>query len=113
MEEKIMYIEYKGTGVFGPAHIGKVSISKTRNTLSYKDKKFRKISGGSGKANYYDVETGEDYWISGCHKDGKDALYSTMVEIDDDIREEYWIKIRNKPEKIHLRKIKITGKYKK
>jgi hypothetical protein len=32
-------------------------------------------------ANYYDVETREHYWISGCKKDGTDALYSTIVEV--------------------------------
>ncbi len=113
MNKQIMYIEHKGNEVFGPARIGLVTLSKTGRPISYNDKKFEKISGGSGKANYFDIETGEEYWISGCHKDGNDALYSTVVEIDDDVREEYWTKIRNKPENVNIGKMKITGKYKK
>jgi hypothetical protein len=35
-------------------------------------------SRGNGfKSNYFDVETGEHYWISGPRRDGKDALYAT------------------------------------
>ncbi|HEV8061659.1 MAG TPA: hypothetical protein VGP68_17390 [Gemmataceae bacterium] len=43
-----------------------------------------------------DTETGDHYWISGPRRDGEDALYVTQVapEIDDDVREEYFPKIR-------------------
>jgi hypothetical protein len=42
------------------------------------------------------VETGEDYWISGPKRRGGDALYggSAPIEIDEDVREEYWRDIR-------------------
>lgn len=51
------------------------------------------------KSNYLDVESREEYWISGPKKRGGDRLYgSGRVEIDDDVREEYWTKIRNQPE---------------
>ncbi|MDQ6878059.1 MAG: hypothetical protein M3082_10260 [Candidatus Dormibacteraeota bacterium] len=63
------------------------------------------------KANYVDPATGDQYWISGCHKDGKDALYSTTVEIDEDVRLEYWTKIRNEPEQSHISTMKVPGKY--
>ncbi len=56
----------------------------------------RKFKGGY-KWNHFDVETGDRYWISGPRKDGPDRLYaqsSQPVEIDDDVREEYWIRIR-------------------
>jgi hypothetical protein len=52
------------------------------------------------KWNHFDVGTGDRYWISGPRKDGRDRLYaqsSQAVEIDDDIREEYWTKIRGRP----------------
>ena len=42
------------------------------------------------------------YWISGPRKDGQDRLYpqSTQpVEIDEDVREEYWRTIRGVPRK--------------
>ncbi|MFZ1086295.1 MAG: hypothetical protein WAN35_15125, partial [Terracidiphilus sp.] len=51
-------------------------------------------------ANFFDVETGEQYWISGPRQDGTDRLYKSNlpVEIDEDVREEYWTEIRKRPE---------------
>ena len=94
-----MYIEYKGDGLVGPARIGRVTYSKTGCTLYYRGKAFRSLKGSGFKANYYDVETGEYYWISGPRKDGADALYATNVatDIDEDVREEYWTSIRHNP----------------
>jgi hypothetical protein len=100
MNTRIMYIEYKGNGLTGPARIGRVTFSKTGKTLYYGGKQFQKASGY--KWNCIDLATGEHYWISGCRRDGVDRLYgeSTPVEIDDDIREEYWTKIRREPERV-------------
>ena len=51
------------------------------------------------KTNYYEVESGEEYWISGCKKDGCDRLYGERlpIYIDEDVRVEYWTEIRNLP----------------
>lgn len=38
--------------------------------------------------------------ISGCKKDGSDRLYGGTVVIDEDVREEYWAKIRNRSQGI-------------
>jgi hypothetical protein len=100
MQNRIMYIENKAGGLAGPARIGRVSFSKTRRTLYYDGKSFQSLKGGGvGKSNYYDVESGEEYWISGPRKDGADRLYGepTPVDIDDDVREEYWTQIRGRP----------------
>lgn len=91
---QIMYIEDKSEGIVGPARIGRVTFSKTGKTIYYRGQAFRSLHGAGFKSNYYDVETGEEYWISGCRKDGRDALYSTTIEIDEDIAEEYWRDIR-------------------
>jgi hypothetical protein len=100
MQTRIMYIEYKGDDLVGPARIGRVSYSKSGCTIYYRGRSFRSLKGEGFKANYYDVETGEHYWISGPRRDGADALYATNVatEIDDDVREEYWSEIRRRPE---------------
>lgn len=97
-----MYMEYKGSDLTGPARIGRVTFSKTGRTLYYGGKSFRSLKGAGFKSNYYDVETNEQYWISGPRKDGKDRLYGERVpiEIDEDVREEYWRDIRGMPEKI-------------
>jgi hypothetical protein len=81
---KIMYIERKAGSLTGGARIGRVTYSKTGATISYRGKEFRSLKGAGFKANYYEVETGEEYWISGPRKDGCDALYSTNIspEVD-------------------------------
>jgi hypothetical protein len=92
-----MYIEFKGGGVDGAARIGRVYFSKTGKTLHYQGKKFQSLKGGY-EANYFDVETQEECWISGCKKNGGDRLYSGVIEIDEDARQDYWIGIRNLPD---------------
>ena len=108
-----MYIEYKGDDVVGPARIGRVTYSKNGKSLAYRGRKFRTLRGTGFKANFADAETGEQYWISGCKKDGRDSLYSTTVKIDEDVREEYWVKIRSKPELKEKATFRCAGKYSK
>jgi hypothetical protein len=94
-----MYIERKAESLNGPARIGRVTFSKTGRTIKYKGQEFAKSKAGE-KWNHFDVETGDEYWISGPRRDGKDRLYpqsSLPVEIDDDVQEEYWTKIRGLP----------------
>lgn len=93
---RIMYIERKAGSLTGPARIGRVTYSKTGATIHYGGREFRSLKGAGFKANYYDVESGDEYWISGPRKDGSDALYATNVppEIDEDVRREYWTQIR-------------------
>jgi hypothetical protein len=53
------------------------------------------------KSDYYDIDSGDGYWISGCRRDGADRLYGERVpiSIDEDVREEYWTEIRGLMEK--------------
>jgi hypothetical protein len=94
---RIMYIESKAHSLNGPARIGRVSFSKSGRSLTYGGRIYRSLGGHGFKANYYDVEAGEKYWISGPRKDGRDRLYPESrqpVEIDDDVAAEYRTKIR-------------------
>src|SRR5262249_10951135 len=97
---RIMYIECKGGGLNGWARIGRVTFSRTGATLYYSGKEFGKLGGRGSKANYSEIGTGEQYWISGPRRDGVDRLYKSdkPVEIDEDVREEYWTEIRKRPE---------------
>lgn len=101
MKTRIMYIESKANGLAGPARIGRVSFSKTGATLYYQGKAFQSLKGRGFKANYFEVESGDSYWISGPKKNGQDQLYPTNVpvEVDADVHNEYWSKIRNLPSK--------------
>ena len=100
---RIMYIECKAGGLTGNARIGRVTFSKTGRTLYYGGQTFQSLKGAGFKSNFYCVETGEDYWISGPKRRGGDALYggSIPIEIDADVREEYWRDIRRQPERVH------------
>lgn len=86
----IRYIELK-TGFHddGPAWIGKVKASKTRRTIYFNDHAFQRYNGGLG--NFYDVETGEIYWISGIKKNGQDRHWAGKgkVVIDEKVVDEY------------------------
>jgi hypothetical protein len=87
-----MYVELKtGYNDNGPAWIGRVAFSKTGQTIYYRGKSLRRIRGGGISANYRDVETGEQYWISGVKKNGEDRHWAGAgpVEIDEDVRGEY------------------------
>ena len=97
MKPRIMYIESKTDGLNGPARIGRVTFSKTGQTIYYGGQEFIRIN--SFKSNYLEVGSGAEYWISGPRKDGRDRLYGgrVPVEIDEDVREEYWTKIRGRP----------------
>ncbi|MDX2253489.1 MAG: hypothetical protein NW202_14470 [Nitrospira sp.] len=106
-----MWIEDKSNGLVGPARIGWVEIKNRGKKLIYKDKIFLSLRGGGFKANFYETATRDEYWISGCSRDGRDALYNTNVEIDGDAAEEYWVRIRNSPEKVGILKLRVQGKH--
>lgn len=79
----IKYIELKtGYRDDGPAWNGNVKESKTGKTVYFNNHAFQKYQGIQG--NYYDVETGEEYWISGVKRNGQDRHWagSGKVMID-------------------------------
>ena len=83
------------------ASLKRVTFSKSGRSVHYGGKTFQSLGGSGFKSNYFDVETGDEYWISGPRRDGGDRLYGERipVEIDDDVREEYWVEIRRLPER--------------
>lgn len=104
MRTRIMYVERKAGNLIGTARIGRVTFSRTGRTIYYGGKEFQRLKGGY-KANYIELATDEEYWISGCKQDGSDRLYGERVPIaiDEDVREEYWTEIRRRPERVEQR----------
>lgn len=107
---RIMYMELKthdsGHDDRGEARIGRVTLSKSGKSLHYQGKTFQRTHGSAGCGNYFDVETDDIYWISGPKKDGTDRYdwgKSAPVEIDDDVRAEYWTEIRKQPDRANDR----------
>jgi hypothetical protein len=114
VKSRIMYIELKGGGISGAvegaARIGRVTFSKTGKSVYYGGRVFMRTTQPL-KANYFDQATGETAWISGCRKDGQDALYPLIIDIDDDVREEYWTAIREQPERVSETRFRSEGKH--
>lgn len=92
MKTQIMYIEHKtNQNDRGEAWIGRVEFSKTGQTI-YFNKQALKKSGSQGiYGNFYDLETGEEYWVSGVKKDGQDRHWSGAgkIKIDRSVTQEY------------------------
>jgi hypothetical protein len=83
------------------ARIGRVSFSKTGRTLYYDG---RELTGGQG--DYQDTQTGQRFHVQRARVDGLDRSEgrkrgSFRVEIDEDVREEYWRRIRSEPSRSH------------
>ncbi|MCC6699546.1 MAG: 1-deoxy-D-xylulose-5-phosphate synthase [Candidatus Hydrogenedentes bacterium] len=103
MKSRIVYIELKsgdGHNDRGPARIGRVTFSKTGKTLRYHDLELQRLNRGC--ANFVEINSGDEYWVSGPKKNGEDRHWAGggPVEIDDDVREEYWSQIRNLPDRV-------------
>ena len=115
MQSRLMYVELKsGYSDNGPAWIGKAFFSKTGQTIYFNGQAFTKYSGISG--NYYEKETGDEYWISGVKKNGTDRHWagSGKVQIDKGAAPEYLILLelselpKNKYEIVELNNISIN-----
>ena len=76
----LRYIEQK-TGYHddGPAWIGYVLPSKSGRTLYFNDRAFRAENGGAG--NYYDVETGEQFWVTGVKQSGSNRHWAARAKV--------------------------------
>ena len=88
-----MYVELKtGYNHDGPAWIGRVRFSKTGRTLYYRGRRLQRLKGGgSWPANHVDVDTGDEFWVSGVKKNRQDRhrYGHDPVELDDDAVDEY------------------------
>lgn len=111
MKSRIMFIGPGGGQACGGGRIGRVAFSQTGRSIRYRGITFQTLGGAGYKANYYNVATGAWYWISGPRRDGNDALYPMTIEIDDDVREEYWSEIRKRPDLANCRSYRSGGRH--
>jgi len=81
-----MYIELKtGYSDNGPAWISHVTFSKTGRTIYFNGKALKRIQGGGIAGNYYEVETGNEYWVSGVKKTGTNRHWAGAGKIQLDV----------------------------
>lgn len=74
MRTGLKYIELKsGFSDNETAWIGLVSFSKSRKTIYFNGKAFQSLNGKGISGNYFDLECGDEYWISGVKKDMSDG----------------------------------------
>ncbi|WP_285490017.1 hypothetical protein [Amycolatopsis taiwanensis] len=91
MPNRIMYVQLKsGYDIDqGPSWIGWVRFSKTWQTAYFHGRTLRRWRGMSD-ANFFDVETHEEFWLSGPKRDRSDGRYSSQQpRVDEDAREAY------------------------
>lgn len=91
MKPKIMYIENKSEGHSGLAWIGYAEFSKSRQTVYFDNKALKKLKTAGICGNHFDIETGEEYWISGVKKNGEDRhkYGGGIIMTDNDCVNEY------------------------
>lgn len=91
MRRRVMYVENKHGLIDGvQGRIGWVSFSKTGQTVYYRGRTLQKGSGISG--NFFDVESREEYWVSGVKQRGSNAHPAergVSIEVDPDALDEY------------------------
>ena len=92
MKSKLVYVELKsGYSDNGPAWIGRCKYSRTERTIYFNDRALRPTGGAGDRGNYHDVESGDEYWVSGVKKDQNDRHWagSGVVLVDEAVVEEY------------------------
>ncbi|WP_178983645.1 mannose-1-phosphate guanylyltransferase [Winogradskyella helgolandensis] len=73
MKTELKYIELvNGFSHDGPAWIGLASFSKSGKTVYFDGKAFQRVGSDRTGGNFYDIESGDEYWISGVKKDMSD-----------------------------------------
>jgi len=72
----LRYIELKtGYADNGPAWIARVKLSKSGRTIYFNGKALKRAARGVS-GNRYDVQTGQEYWVSGVKKNGLDRHWA-------------------------------------
>lgn len=78
----------------GPAWISRVRFSKSWRTAYFHGLTLRRVTGTAyahrDDGNFYDVDSGDAYWISGPKRDQTDGRYSNQQpSVEEDARADY------------------------
>lgn len=95
MPDRIMFVQLK-TGYdtdAGPSWIANVRFSKSWSTVYFHGRTLRRVTGtayANYDANFFDVDSGEQYWVSGPKRDQTDARYRHgRPTVEEDVRAAY------------------------
>lgn len=92
MKLELVYVELKTRqSDRGPAWIGFAQRSKSGKTIYFNDKAFQSRKRRGIGANYFDLESGDEYWISGVKRDLSDRHWagSGLIMVDRKALAEY------------------------
>lgn len=90
MATELIYVELKsGYNDDGPAWIGNGLFNRSWRTCYFNGRVFKK-SHGIG-SNFYDLQTGDSYWISGLKKRGTNRHWAGngKIQIDREVVEDF------------------------
>lgn len=90
--KEIKYIELKsGFSSNGPAWIAEVTFSKSGQTVYFNDMALKKLKNPGIVSNHYDIETGDEYWVSGVKRNGQDRHWagSGKIMLEEEIVDDY------------------------
>ncbi|MGB3778422.1 MAG: hypothetical protein WA960_08680 [Tunicatimonas sp.] len=96
MKSELKYIELKsGFSDNGPAWIGMTTFSKSGRTIYFNGKALKSLNGTGIAGNFYDLESGNEYWVSGIKKDGTDRHWTGggKIMIDRELIDLYLSKV--------------------
>lgn len=92
-KRRLMYVEGKESLIDGArARIGWVTFSKSGRSVYYRGLTLSRLKGGGVSGNFFDAETGSEFWVSGVKRKGSNSHPTEGridVLVDDDAKEAY------------------------
>lgn len=95
MPDRIMFVQLKSgfNTDAGPSWISRVRFTRSWRTAYFHGRTLHRVTGtahANHDSNFYDVDSGEEFWLSGPKRDQTDGRYSNrQPEVDDDARAAY------------------------
>jgi len=81
VKNELVYVEKISEDDETSAWIGYAETSKSGVTKYFNEKTFELVIGGDLNTNYYETETGEEYWISSVKKNIKENRWTHLDEV--------------------------------
>jgi hypothetical protein len=75
--QMLKYVELKsGFSNNGPAWIARVTVSKSGRTVYFNGRALKRTGKSGRLGNHQDAENGDEYWVSGVKKNGRDRHWA-------------------------------------
>lgn len=91
-QDQLIYIEHKtGYDDAGPAWITRARLSKSGRTVYFNGRALKRLGGRGVSGNYFCLETGDEFWVSGVKLSGRDRHWAGHgpVMVDERVVQDY------------------------